>query len=267
MGIQTWKRLPQNGESKLPLDQKIRRGNATIAAVATILVSGILFELERTIIIMNNEIITQEFFDFLTDSAFPCVAAKDALAKNNLSTFIADHIACPKDDAAILQFIYSFVEKYRNSSKGFYSAAIVFKQTDFMDEAMFDNFMWSRLRSLKNMDAIHYRHDERVNDDPLSPDFSFSLMEEAFFIVGMHPQSSRAARRFKYPVLIFNPHAQFEQMKTNSRYEKMKNIVRRRDMAFSGSVNPMLMDFGTSSEIFQYSGRNYTSEDQCPFKQ
>jgi FPC/CPF motif-containing protein YcgG len=46
----------------------------------------------------------------------------------------------------------------------------------------------------------------------------------------------------------------------------MKNTVRKRDIAFSGSVNPMLQDFGESSEVYQYSGRKYDDSWQCPLK-
>jgi FPC/CPF motif-containing protein YcgG len=100
----------------------------------------------------------------------------------------------------------------------------------------------------------------------MSSDFSFSLGEEAFFIVGLHPGSSRPARRFRHPTLIFNPHAQFDELRSLNRYEKMKNIVRKRDILFSGSINPMLSDYGNASEALQYSGRHYGSEWTCPLK-
>ena len=53
-------------------------------------------------------------------------------------------------------------------------------------------------------------------------------------------------------------------MKTGARYEKMKTIVRKRDIVYSGSVNPMLTDFGEASEVYQYSGRKYDSDWKCP---
>lgn len=173
-------------------------------------------------------------------------------------------MACPNDDRRILDFIYDFTEMYRKSEKGFYSAGIIFKEPGNIDEKMFDIFMWQRLQALRNMDALEYTPDSRVDADPHSENFSFSLMSEAYFIIGLHPESSREARRFKYPALIFNPHAQFTEMKTAARYEKMKTIVRKRDMAFSGSVNPMLTDFGEASEVYQYSGRKYDSDWKCP---
>ena len=72
--------------------------------------------------------------------------------------------------------------------------------------------------------------------------------------------------QFKYPALVFNPHAQFEKLRSTAKYEVMKNTVRKRDIALSGSVNPMLQDFGESSEVYQYSGRKYDADWQCPLK-
>lgn len=58
---------------------------------------------------------------------------------------------------------------------------------------------------------------------------------------------SRLARQFKYPALVFNPHAEFEKRSQADRYEQMKKVVRKRDVVYSGSVNPMLKDFGEAS--------------------
>ena len=209
--------------------------------------------------------INNQFLTFLGNAAFPCVAAKSASQKGNIEIMIADHLGCPKDDADILRFIYAFTKTYRASAESFHSAAVIFTGPGQITEALFDRLMWQRLASLRSLDAVEYNYDSRVSADPASADFSFSLMEEAFFIIGLHPQSSRPARRFQYPVLIFNPHAQFEAMKTDRRYGNMKAIVRKRDLAYSGSVNPMLTDFGESSEAYQYSGRRYETDAECPF--
>jgi uncharacterized protein len=209
--------------------------------------------------------VIKEYLQFISNKEFPCVAAKDAMAKDRVKLLVVDNIACPKDDKAIVDFLYSFTDFYRNSSKGFYSAAIIFNQQNILEEEMFDKFMWQRLQSISNIDSLKFGYDKRVASNPAAANFSFSIMEEAFFIVGLHPQSSRPARRFAYPTLVFNPHAQFEEMKKDARYEKMKTIVRKRDVVFSGSVNPMLTEFGKASEVYQYSGRNYDSKWKCPF--
>lgn len=212
----------------------------------------------------GSELIIKEYKEFINNKEFVCVAAKAALAKQQIHCMVASHIACPKDDLEILQFLYSFVDTYRNSNELYHSAAIVFEQPQVVNETMFDDFLWQRLQALSNLDAKNYSYDERVNQDPASPDFSFSLKQEAFFIIGLHPASSRVVRQFSYPVIVFNPHAQFEQLKEIEKYQQLKKVVRKRDLAYSGSINPMLQDFGEASEVYQYSGRQYDKEWKCP---
>lgn len=214
----------------------------------------------------DDQYIIGEFFSYLNDKAFPCVGAKAAIAGEQVKCMVAEHMACPKDDGEILQFLYRFTDDYRTSSGLYHSAVILFRGPEICNEEMFDFFLWQRIQHLSDMDARNYPYDNRVCADPASPGFSFSLKQEAFFIVGLHPSSSRLSRRFKYPALVFNPHAQFEKLRDLDRYERMKQVVRKRDILYSGSVNPMLEDFGKTSEAYQYSGRKYDKDWQCPFK-
>ncbi len=215
---------------------------------------------------IESQVIISEYFDFLNNKLFPCIGAKAALARRQIKCMVVDHMACPKDDKAILQFLYDFVEDYSRSDKIFHSAAIIFKNPLLINEYIFDKLLWERLQSLADLDQENFASDKRVDADPASANFSFSLKEEAFFIIGLHPGSSRLARQFKYPALAFNPHEQFEKLKETNRYEMMKKVVRKRDILYSGSANPMLEDFGKSSEAGQYSGRNYDGEWQCPLQ-
>ncbi len=212
----------------------------------------------------ENEIIADDFIAFLNNEEFPCVAAKAALSKDQIKFLVADYMACPKDDQSILSFLYNFIDQYRLSETQFHSACVIFKNPFPVYEKMFDQLLWMRLQALSDLDALKYDHDKRVSSDPTSPDFSFSLKEEAFYVIGMSPASSRDARHFKYPALVFNAHAQFEQLRSLNRYEKLKNIVRKKDMELSGSINPMLEDFGNSSEVHQYSGMQHDSSWKCP---
>lgn len=206
------------------------------------------------------------FESFVDDKLFPCVAAKAALTKDQMQLFVAGHLACPKDDRAILNFIYEFIDQYRKAENHFHTACVIFPETYGISEEIFDHLMWQRLQALSDLDALEYPYDSRVDSDPSSPNFSFSLKEEAFFVIGLSPVSSRDARKFQYPTIVFNPHAQFEELRSLKRYDKMKNIVRKRDVALSGSINPMLQDFGDDSEVYQYSGMRYGKNWKCPFK-
>jgi FPC/CPF motif-containing protein YcgG len=214
----------------------------------------------------NQQDIIEEYKTFIENKKFPCIAAKAALSKQHVNCFVSGNMACPKDDADILQFLYKFVEVYRNSKEFYHTATIIFSGPKINDEEMFDALLWQRLQALEILDAENYLYDDRVQSDPSSEKFSFSIKEEAFYIIGLHPASSRPSRRFTYPALVFNPHAQFEALRETTKYEVMKNVVRKRDIALSGSVNPMVKDFGESSEVYQYSGRKYDDSWECPLK-
>ena len=203
---------------------------------------------------------------YIQNINFPCVAARAALKNEHIHCLEVGHMACPHDDSNILKFIYNFIDIYRNLTEPFHSAAVIFDAPQTMSEQLFDQLLWQRLQALSNLDAAQYKYDSRVDADPQSPNFSFSLKQEAFFIIGLHPGSSRPTRQFSYPALVLNPHDQFESLRTLERYSKMQSIIRKRDIAYSGSVNPMLEDFGTASEVYQYSGKQYDHQWQCPLK-
>ena len=215
---------------------------------------------------INDSELTELYLDYIRNESFPCIAAKAAVANHQVKCIVADHMACPHDDPAILNFLYDFVDTFRQSAKLYHSAAILFKGPGMVDEKEFDNLMWMRLQSLANMDSKNFPYDNRVDHDPGSAKFSFSLKEEAFFIIGLHANSSRVTRRFQHPVLTFNPHAQFEQLRDLNKFENMQRVVRKRDLAHSGSVNPMLENYGEVSEVYQYSGRQYDNQWECPLK-
>jgi len=208
----------------------------------------------------------EEFQNFLSNENFPCVAARAALNKEQIKYHVAGHMACPKDDRYILKFLYDFIDEYREAKTQFHSAVVIFKDPVYLTEETFDKLLWMRLQFLANIDSKLYNYDKRVDLNPASPNFSYSLKEEAFFVIGLNPASSRKARQFKYPAMVFNPHSQFEELRSLNRYEKMKNIVRKRDVELSGTVNPMLEDFGNSSEVYQYSGIKYDNSWKCPLR-
>ncbi len=214
--------------------------------------------------INDEQHIVEEYLAFIKNDEFPCIAAKAALAKQQIKCYVAGHMACPKDDQAILAFLYDFVKEYRKANTLYHSATIIFQSPVDMAEEDFDKLLWMRLQAISNLDAKNFSYDKRVASEPQSPHFSFSIMEEAFFIIGLNPGSNRLTRQFKYPTLTFNAHAQFEQLRELNKFDKMQEVVRKRDLIYSGSVNPMLENYGVASEVYQYSGIKYDEQWKCP---
>jgi FPC/CPF motif-containing protein YcgG len=187
------------------------------------------------------------------------------MAKHRLSHFVGSDLRCPQDDQRIINSLYQFIEQFKQSPSTLCSAIVMFQEPHELSEGDFDNLLWARLQALADIDASNYVYDLRVSNDPTARNFGFSIMSEALYVIGLHPGSSRPARRFSQPAIVFNPHAQFEWLRTRGKYDVMKRAVRERDLDYAGSVNPMLTDFGDSSEAIQYSGIQDGNNWKCPF--
>lgn len=197
---------------------------------------------------------------------FPCVGAKAALAKGTLHVLAASRLDSAWDDLRIHDGLLRFAEAYREEPGLFRSFAVVFEGPDDLDEAAFEASLWRRVQSLSDKDVWRGQpYDARVSADPDSPHFSLSFGGEAFFVVGLHPRSSRPARRFARPTMVFNLHDQFETLRAQGKYEGMREKIMVRDEAVAGSRNPMLSRHGDASEARQYSGRMVDGAWRCPF--
>ncbi|GJE37005.1 FPC/CPF motif-containing protein YcgG [Methylobacterium persicinum] len=179
---------------------------------------------------------------------------------------VARDITSGWDDMRIYPALLAFIARYKSSPDLFQSFAVVFEGPDRISEEAFEASLWARAQSLSDKDSwLGQPYDETVVDDPDNPHFSLSFGGEAFFVVGLHPGASRPARRFGSPVMVFNLHAQFERLRAEGRYEKLRASILQRDEALAGSVNPMLARHGESSEARQYSGRQVGADWRCPF--
>jgi FPC/CPF motif-containing protein YcgG len=206
------------------------------------------------------------FQQFIKSAEFPCVGAKSALAKEQMRFVIGRDIRSAWDDLRILPNLLDLAESYRDDPVLFQSLVVLFEEDAALDEAGFEANLWARLQSLTDKDAwLGQQPDPRVSHAPDDPHFSLSFGGEAFFVVGLHPNASRPARRFARPALVFNLHDQFERLRAEGRYEKLRAAIIERDIAAAGAPNPMLARHGTVSEARQYSGRAVGADWVCPF--
>ena len=211
--------------------------------------------------------IEDELLDFVGQPDFPCVGAKSAMARGALKILPCWSLTSAWDDVRIHRELLEWAQSYRASPDGLRSLAIVFDQPRALGEAEFEAALWARIQSLADKDHwLGEPYDHRVSGDPDDPHFSLSFGGEAFFAVGLHPNASRPARRSPAPTLVFNLHDQFERLREEGRYERMRERILDRDRALAGDINPMLARHGDASEARQYSGRAVNDDWQCPFK-
>lgn len=204
------------------------------------------------------------FKAFLRRSSFPCLGAKSTLSRRALQCVCADDIRHASDDQRIAERVQLFASQAR-SDDVFVSLAVLFPSSPLLTEVEFESALWARLREIHAIDRLQHEWDDSVSDDPASRNFSMSVGGKGFFIVGLHPGASRIARRFQCPVMVFNLHSQFEQLRADGRYEKLRSSITARDIALCGSSNPMLASYGERSEARQYSGRFVDERWTCPF--
>ncbi len=215
----------------------------------------------------REALLRARFLRWMKAPNFPCVGAKAALGRNQIEVHVARDLTSAWDDLRIYRHLRAFAADYARRKRLFSSFAVIFDGPHALDEAAFEQHLWQRLQSLHDKDIWHGQtHDRSVSADPASPHFGMSFGGEAFFVVGLHPKSSRLARRFERPVLVFNLHDQFERLRADGRYQPMRKAILDRDMAISGSINPMLAVHGTVSEARQYSGRRVGDDWRCPFQ-
>lgn len=209
---------------------------------------------------------TEAFRNFVKSDEFPCIGAKSAMVRDQLVIAEFGDIDSAAGDIKLRLALEDFINELDLASPVVQSFVAIFTGPGNLSETEFERALWNRLQSLHNLDVVEGRGwAENAERDPQSAHFSMGLLGEAFFVIGLHPNASRPARRFQYPALVFNSHEQFERLRQDGRFEKMKQIIRERDEALAGSINPMLADYGNGSEAAQYSGREVGPDWKCPF--
>jgi len=209
----------------------------------------------------------EELLAVIADDSYPCVGAKSAMARGTLRTLVCNSLESAWDDMRIHYELLEWSKAYHEDPAGLRSLAVVFEGPRDLDEERFETAMWERLQSLADKDEWRGQpYDRSVSPDPDDPHFSLSFGGAAFFVIGLHPNASRPARRVPRPTLVFNLHDQFERLREEGRYERMREKIIERDVALAGSVNPMLSRHGEASEARQYSGRAVGEDWHCPFR-
>lgn len=217
----------------------------------------------------RHQDLADSFMDFVDDDSFPCVGAKAALTRGAIKTHEFSELGDTDNDQPMLAGLSRFVTMIEDEAcdtDTVHSYVALFRGPDDMTELRFESLLWSQLWRIHGLDVCAGNLAAAdVSNDTASAQFSLSIAEHPFFIIGLHAQASRLARQFSHPVLVFNSHRQFEKLREDGRFEKMQTATRSRDIELQGCINPNLADFGRASEARQYSGREVEPDWRCPF--
>lgn len=212
---------------------------------------------------VSDEQIKAEYAEFILENEHPCIMAKTIFAMDQFTLKTYEDFGSMETSARLLKDLKDYIEAYDFESNDFKTFLAVFPNSPEYSEISFEELLWKQLGNIHKLDNEQW--DPAVSDDPKDENFSFSIAGKAFYVVGLHPNSSRKARQSPYTTLTFNLHWQFEKLREMGAYQKVRDRIRDRDVALQGSINPMLEDFGNNSEAKQYSGRKVDKEWKCPF--
>jgi FPC/CPF motif-containing protein YcgG len=204
------------------------------------------------------------FRQFVLDADFPCLGAKAAFNSNMETVQVFDELGTAESTKALAGALFHFSRADHTPSE-YATFIVIFEHPRQTNEVEFENLMWRQLRLLHELDTPRFDWAPGVASDPDDPHFSFSFAGQALYVIGMHANSSREARRFAWPTLVFNPHEQFERLRADGKWRRMQATIRERDRHVQGTINPMLSDFGVQSEARQYSGRAVEENWKAPF--
>jgi uncharacterized protein len=196
--------------------------------------------------------------------AFACVAGAAAVRADSYRFLTYDELGSPEIAGKLAVDLREFIADFPLSPDRFASFIASFRGPSGLSAIDFEKHLWSTLQCLHDLDDLDW--DPTVSSDPEDVKFSFSFHGRSFFVVGMHPASPRWTRRLAWPTLVFNAHAQFDELRRMGRFESLQRTIRRRDSRLQGSPNPALTDYGMQSEAKQYGGRVVEPDWKCPLQ-
>lgn len=203
---------------------------------------------------------------FVEHKAYPCVGAKAAISRRSYVLSIYPSLGDTGTAGETAADVQWFGEHADSIDDSYATFVAVFSEANVADDRAFEPMLWAYLQEVHRADAAFARWDAAVSPDPSDPSFRFSVGGHAYFVIGMHPNAAREARRFPFPAIVFNLHRQFEKLRADGQFEKMRSVIRAREADLAGGPNPVLADHGDRSEASQYAGVAHPPGWRPPFE-
>ena len=200
----------------------------------------------------------------ITAPNYPCGPAVASLQKDQYMIGVYKGFGLGQQTSSLYKDLLYFSQCQKSSCAPYMSFWAVFDES-VSGESEFEDSLWKELSFLSSNEHSFVPWDPNFSSDPNDKNFCFSLGGDAFFVVGVHPQSSRLARQFPWPAIVFNLYVQFEELNRKGIYENIVKQNRNREMKFQGSLNPMVELHGDHWEAIQFSGQSNPPTWKCPF--
>ena len=215
----------------------------------------------------ESERIHHEIRSLVLQKDYPCVAAIQSVVRNDYMVGTYGQFGHGTHWQNLRADLLHYLELQRVTQSRYMSFWAVFSAAEQAPDGAidFDANLWRELSLLSSEEERSVDWGKINSSDPNDPSFCLSLNGEKLFVVGLHPQSSRVARRFSRPAMVFNAFSQFEQFVKEGTYTALVNTIRQRDVKLQGSINPMVLAHGDVWESIQYSGHENPDSWKCPF--
>jgi FPC/CPF motif-containing protein YcgG len=204
--------------------------------------------------------------ELISKRNYPCIAAIQSMRQGEYRIGIYEKFGTGASAEALAKDLIAFRNLQKQTQSIFLSFWAVFVDSTVQDDDDFEASFWQELSALSTKDNPETGWDKNFSKNPHDKNFCFSFDGDAFFLVGMHANSSRLGRRFPYPAIVFNLYEQFEELDRRGEYHPMIKTNRQRDIKFQGNVNPMVEQYSDVWEAIQFSGRKNPPNWKCPFK-
>lgn len=180
----------------------------------------------------------EEIRNFLTRD-YPCTPALKSF--NGGQLIVHEMVSDMNQAPSIEVHLRELRERYYKSKEQYLSLWITFDEHPVTEEE-FEKNLFKVLAPFRVGDEYFYE-------------------TSRLFVVGMHPNASRMARKFPLNSIVINLWEQFDTLKG---YQKLVESIRNRDVDYSGSVNPMVAKHGDDFEEIQFSGKNNPDDWKIP---
>jgi uncharacterized protein len=198
------------------------------------------------------------FRNFVQGESFPCAGGKSAVKRASAAVGVYEAAlgdgACARQLAADLSCFIEYQTREWKDGNNFTTFVAVFPDQQLGDEDEFEARLFRELQALHDADEAPWP--KGATRDPKNTSFHFAFGGRKFFVVGLHPNSSRPGRSFEYPAMVFNAMDQFAALQNAGTFDNLQKAIRARDRKMNGSINPNLeFHHAGMSPAHEYSGK------------
>ena len=208
----------------------------------------------------------EEIRSLIMQPSYPCVAAVQSVVRQDYIVGLYSNFGEGRSWKKLRVDLIQFLNQLSVTNSRYLSFWAVFEESEMnLTENQFEEKFWKELSLITSLEERDQDWGHLHPANPDDPMFCLSINREKLFVVGLHDSSSREARRFSKPAMVFNAFSQFEKFQLEGTYKKMVETNRNRDVKFQGAANPMAIAHGEKWESIQFSGKENSSTWKCPF--